>query len=72
MNINVGDIVRMCGSNGESCAFSDCYVAKKENGVVTLRRPYVLSSDGMTGTEVFTVFETSFEKDAAFWKKVQR
>lgn len=71
MIVKVGSVMRMIRrSDSESHAFSDCYVAKIEGGIVTLYRPYVLSSDGSTGTEVFHVYESSF--DSLTWKEVQR
>lgn len=72
MIVKVGSVMRMIrrsDSDSESQAFSDCYVAKIEGNIVTLYRPYVLS-DGTTGTEVFHVFESSF--DSLTWKEVQR
>jgi len=69
IELSVNDVVRMCNSNGESHAFSDCVVVAIDGDVVYLSRPY-LSHDFQLGAERFSALNRDFY--APFWQKVQR
>lgn len=75
LSIKVGNVFRMCMSDGTSFAFSDCQIVRlyEENGeeYADLLRPYVLT-DGVTGAEKLTRMPIARLKNAPFWQRVER
>lgn len=71
----IGDVFRMCMSNGESFAFSDCQIVRiyRENDdtYCDLVRPYVLT-DGMVGAETMKRIPLARLDNMPYWQKVKR